>query len=441
MKKLITCMLILALSLSVLSAGAFAADAGTVSMSFEEVGLALELPEAFVKTKGMVEPYALGELVPGITLMMFAYTGMNQDEFQALMGSEKLTKEQEDALMKAMGNIAYVFSIDGGRNAGDILEIVQIPNVTEADFTEVGKAEDVTFYLFLDKETDKAFLSDLAPEFAEEFAALQSKLPEVLKAARFSVPRPVGSELVGRVLRFETRDIDGNPVKSEDIFAKNEITMVNVWATWCGPCRSELEELGEIDRRLAAKDCAVLGICIDADEAADEAKDMIKQYRMDYLNILPFDNLDDDLMIQGYPTTVFVGRDGTILALPVIGVPNELSFYEETIDSLLAGETPAENDSADDAATTVPSQNGKYNVHVRNSEGEAVEGVTIQFCSDESCTLGKTDASGLASFEAAEGQVYTIHVLKVPEGVEKTGEEFKTLDICSDVYIVLQKTA
>lgn len=441
MKKLITCMLILALSLSVLSAGAFAADAGTVSMSFEEVGLALELPEEFVKTKGMVEPYALGELVPGITLMMFAYTGMNQDEFQALMGSEKLTKEQEDALMKAMGNIAYVFSIDGGRNAGDILEIVQIPNVTEADFTEVGKAEDVTFYLFLDKETDKAFLSDLAPEFAEEFAALQSKLPEVLKAARFSVPRPVGSELVGRVLRFETRDIDGNPVKSEDIFAKNEITMVNVWATWCGPCRSELEELGEIDRRLAAKDCAVLGICIDADEAADEAKDMIKQYRMDYLNILPFDNLDDDLMIQGYPTTVFVGRDGTILALPVIGVPNELSFYEETIDSLLAGETPAGNDSADDAATTVPSQNGKYNVHVRNSEGEAVEGVTIQFCSDETCTLGKTDANGLASFEAAEGQVYTIHVLKVPEGVEKTGEEFKTLDICSDVYIVLQKTA
>lgn len=441
MKKLIACMLILALSLSVLGAGAFAADAGTVSMSFEEVGLTLELPEAFIKTKGLLEPYALGELVPGITLMMFAYTGMNPDEYQALMESEKLTKEQEDALMKAIGNIAYVLSIDGGRNAGDILEIVQIPNVTEADFTEVGKAEDVTFYLFQDKETDKAFLADLAPEFAEEFTTLQSALPEVLKAARFSVPRPVGSELVGRVLSFETRDIDGNPVKSKDIFAENEITMVNVWATWCGPCRSELEELGEIDRRLAAKDCAVLGICIDADEAADEAKDMIKQYRMDYLNILPFDGMDDDLMIQGYPTTVFVGRDGTILALPVIGVPNELSFYEETIDSLLAGETPAGNDSADDAATTVPSQNGKYNVHVRNSEGEAVEGVTIQFCSDESCTLGKTDASGLASFEAAEGQVYTIHVLKVPEGVEKTGEEFKTLDVCSDVYIVLQKTA
>lgn len=441
MKKLIACMLILALSLSVFGAGAFAADAGTVSMNFEEVGLTLELPEEFIKTKGMLEPYALGELTPGITLMMFSYTGMNPDEFQALMGSEKLTKEQEDALMKAMGNIAYVFSIDGGRNAGDILENVQIPNVTEADFTEVGKAEDVTFYLFQDKETDKAFLSDLAPEFAEEFTALQNKLPEVLKAARFSVPRPVGSELVGRVLSFETRDIDGNSVKSKDIFAENEITMVNVWATWCGPCRSELEELGEIDRRLAAKDCAVLGICIDAAEAADEAKDMIKQYRMDYLNILPFDGLDDDLMIQGYPTTVFVGRDGTILAPPVVGVPNELSFYEETIDSLLAGETPAGNDSADDTTTTVPSQNGKYNVHVRNSEGEAVEGVTIRFCSDETCTLGKTDANGLASFEAAEGQVYTIHVLKVPEGVEKTGEEFKTLDVCSDVYIVLQKTA
>ena len=441
MKKLITCMLILALSLSAIGSGAFAADAGTVSMNFEEVGLAFELPEEFVKTKGILEPYPIGELASGITFMMFSYTAMTPDELKALEESEAITKEQEDALVNAMGNLAYVFSIDGGRNAGDILETLQIPTVTEADFTEIGKAEDVTFYLFLDKETDKAFLSGIAPEFAEEFTTLQSKLPEVLKAGTFSVPRPIGSELVGRVLRFETKDIDGNPVKSEDIFAKNEITMVNVWATWCGPCRSELEELGEIDRRLAAKNCAVVGICIDADEAKDEAKEMMKQYRMDYLNILPFDDLDEALAIQGYPTTVFVGRDGTILALPVVGVPNELSFYEETIDSLLAGEAPAGNDSPDDTTTTVASSNGKYNVHVRNSEGEAVEGVTIQFCSDETCTLGKTDADGLASFDAAEGQIYTIHVLKVPEGVEKTGEEFKTLDVYSDIYIVLQKTA
>ena len=264
MNKLITCMLILALSLSALGAGAFAADAGTVSMNFEEVGLAFELPEEFVKTKGILEPYPIGELASGITFMMFSYTAMTPDELKALEESEAITKEQEDALVNAMGNLAYVFSIDGGRNAGDILETLQIPTVTEADFTEIGKAEDVTFYLFLDKETDKAFLSGIAPEFAEEFTTLQSKLPEVLKAGTFSVPRPIGSELVGRVLRFETKDIDGNPVKSEDIFAKNEITMVNVWATWCGPCRSELEELGEIDRRLAAKNCAVVGICIDA---------------------------------------------------------------------------------------------------------------------------------------------------------------------------------
>ena len=84
MNKLITCMLILALSLSALGAGAFAADAGTVSMNFEEVGLAFELPEEFVKTKGILEPYPIGELASGITFMMFSYTAMTPDELKAL---------------------------------------------------------------------------------------------------------------------------------------------------------------------------------------------------------------------------------------------------------------------------------------------------------------------------------------------------------------------
>ena len=308
----------------------------TVTLNYSEMGLTLKLPEAFTATKGILEPYVMGELAPGLNLLVFFYIGMDQDEYAALDESSELTEEEFNAMQAAMGIIAYVFAVDGGRTADDLIKTVGIPNVTEKDFTEVGKAGDVTFYLFLDKETDEKNLAGLAPAFAEEYTALQSRMPELMKSAEFSVPVSPGSELVGRVLRFETRDVDGKPVKSEDIFSQHEITLVNVWATWCGPCRSELEELGEIDRRLAAKDCAVLGICIDADEAKDEAKAMISQYRLDYLNIQAFDDLDDALAIEGYPTTVFVGRDGAILAPPVIGVPNQLSFYEETIDSLLA---------------------------------------------------------------------------------------------------------
>ena len=53
--------------------------------------------------------------------------------------------------------------------------------------------------------------------------------------------------------------------------------------------------------------------------------------------------------------------------------------------------------------------------------------------------MGKTDENGVAVFETEEGPIYTIHMLKVPAGYQKTNEEFKTADSYCDVYIVLEK--
>ena len=62
------------------------------------------------------------------------------------------------------------------------------------------------------------------------------------------------------MLHFETADIDGNPVKSENLFSAHAVTMINIWATWCGPCKKELEELGNMHRRLETKNAAIVGI-------------------------------------------------------------------------------------------------------------------------------------------------------------------------------------
>jgi hypothetical protein len=78
---------------------------------------------------------------------------------------------------------------------------------------------------------------------------------------------------------------------------------------------------------------------------------------------------------------------------------------------------------------------------VGDEEGNLVKGATVQFCSDTTCTMGKTDENGVAVFNMEEGPIYTIHMLKVPEGYEKTNEEFETADTYCDVYIVLQKAA
>ena len=76
-----------------------------------------------------------------------------------------------------------------------------------------------------------------------------------------------------------------------------------------------------------------------------------------------------------------------------------------------------------------------------DTEGNPIKGVAIQFCDDSTCNLGKTDANGVANFDMPEGTQYEVHVLKVPEGYEKTSDEFRTLDVYSDLVIVLNAAA
>ena len=70
----------------------------------------------------------------------------------------------------------------------------------------------------------------------------------------------------GAAVSFETQDLDGNPVTSEELFADHKITMVNVWATWCSNCKAEMEELEALNKVWSALDCQIIGICDDAEE-------------------------------------------------------------------------------------------------------------------------------------------------------------------------------
>ena len=258
-----------------------------------------------------------------------------------------------------------------------------------------------------------------------------------LGAAAFADGGTETDEETDEVLRFETQDIDGNALSSEDIFAEHAVTMVNVWATWCPPCVGELEDLGAMHRRLAEKDAAVVGVCLDADEALDACKELLEENNVDYLNLVPYDNMLRELEIRAIPMSFFVGRDGTILASPVVGAPQDMSSYEEVIDGILedpaaAVHTEAKNVRENDA--------GVYRVIVTAPAGDPVEGAWVQFCTDTACVTAKTDAEGVAVFEVEEAS-YTVHILKVPKGYELPGEDYRPLETYSDVYVTLEDAA
>ena len=149
--------------------------------------------------------------------------------------------------------------------------------------------------------------------------------------------------LAGKKLSFETVDIDGNPVSSEELFARHEITMLNLWASWCGPCVGELSELNEVNDRLAQMDGAVVGLLNDdrSQKNLDTVKLLLDENNAGYLNILAPENMNEIIVQGSFPMTVFVDRDGVIVGRTLVGTVSKkyivdyyLSAAEEALEAL-----------------------------------------------------------------------------------------------------------
>ncbi len=136
-------------------------------------------------------------------------------------------------------------------------------------------------------------------------------------------------------LYFETTDIDGNTVKSDELFAEHEITMVNVWTSWCGPCINELPELEKLNEEFQEKDAVIVGLLYDGSEegAVEDARDILEETGVTYLILLPWDTMEEDLDIQAFPTTFFINQKGEVVGDRIIGAMVDL--YPSALDELL----------------------------------------------------------------------------------------------------------
>lgn len=141
--------------------------------------------------------------------------------------------------------------------------------------------------------------------------------------------------LSGKQLQFETVDIDGNPVSSEALFAQHEITMLNLWATWCSPCVGELSELNEVNEKLGQMDGAVVGLLNDdkSPENIETAKRFLSENNVQYLNILAPDNMNDIIRQSSFPMTVFVNKEGVIVGRTLLGTVGDKYIVDYYMDA------------------------------------------------------------------------------------------------------------
>ena len=147
---------------------------------------------------------------------------------------------------------------------------------------------------------------------------------------------------------FEGKDLDGNTVKSDELFSANAVTVVNFWFTTCNPCVGELSELDALNKELAEKGGALIGVntfTLDGDEAAiSEAKDVLAKKGATYQNV--YFNSDGEAgkfttNIFAYPTTYVVDRNGNIVGDPIVGAiteKNQAEALQAQIDKALAAD-------------------------------------------------------------------------------------------------------
>lgn len=142
----------------------------------------------------------------------------------------------------------------------------------------------------------------------------------------------------GSLTEFTAEDMDGKKV-DQSIFVEYDLTMVNIWSTWCGFCVEEIDELEELYQQLP-ENVNMITICEDAAIEKELAKEILSTNGASFQTLVGNDVLRETLMqyISGFPTTVFVDRDGNIVGQPQVGAPGSdvLTGYQQLIDDRLA---------------------------------------------------------------------------------------------------------
>ena len=231
---------------------------------------------------------------------------------------------------------------EDGKNYGDFL----------LDTVEAAKEQ------FTDKEY--AWLKESATEISNienKLTELEEKYPEIMqKSMDGDMSMPAGSDTstppddgsMQKFPAFEGKDLDGNTVKSDELFSGNAVTVVNFWFTTCNPCVGELAELDALNKELAEKGGSLIGVntfTLDGDEAAiSEAKDVLAKKGATYQNVY-FDSDGEagkfTTNIFAYPTTYVVDRSGNIVGDPIVGAITEKKQAEtlqKLIDQALAAD-------------------------------------------------------------------------------------------------------
>ena len=300
---------------------------------YEYLGLQFKLSDKIkemMKTKDIV--------------MLDDQSPLDQDLKYALLYFSKLTDEQKNAEIGKMGD-GYEKWQESLERIGTIgmfeksISEEEIGKITKCDsHTKLGDSKDGKYSYYLSVK------SDADAEAVEEFKKTEVKVIEMKARPENGFVLAEKSDLENTMAFMEgagntvtdlsnitTKDIHGKEFSSQD-FANYDLTMVNVFATWCTACIQEIPDLVEVQKEMQAKGVNIIGIVTDTvddtgenREALEKAKLIQEKTKANYSFLMPDKtNFNGRLNgIQALPETFFVDKNGQIVGETYSGSHNK----------------------------------------------------------------------------------------------------------------------
>ena len=282
-------------------------------------------------------------------VMLDDQSPIDQELKYGLLSFSKLTEEQKNAEVAKMG--------DGYEKWQESLEIIgtigmfekslseeEVGKITKCDsHTKLGESKDgkYSYYLSVNSTADAETIEELKQTTVEitekkerpENGFVLSEKSDLENTKAFSTD---SQNVATDLSNLQTMDIDGKEFSGKD-FSDYDLTMVNVFATWCSPCVQEIPDLAEIQKEMKGKGVNIIGVVTDTvdqtgenQEALEKAKLIRERSKAEYPFLIPDkSNFNGRLSgIQAFPETFFVDKKGQIVGETYSGSHNKKAWLE-----------------------------------------------------------------------------------------------------------------
>lgn len=282
-------------------------------------------------------------------VMLDDQSPIDQDLKYGLLSFSKLTEEQKNAEVSKMGD-GYEKWQESLERIGTIgmfeksLSEEEIGKITKCDsHTKLGESKDgkYSYYLSVNSTADAETIEELKQTTVEitekkdrpENGFVLSEKSDLENTMAFSTD---SQNVATDLSNLQTVDIDGKEFSGKD-FSDYDLTMVNVFATWCSPCVQEIPDLAEIQKEMKDKGVNIVGVVTDTvdqtgenQEALEKAKLIRERSKAEYPFLIPDkSNFNGRLSgIQAFPETFFVDKKGQIVGETYSGSHNKKAWLE-----------------------------------------------------------------------------------------------------------------